>query len=102
MIEYILMIIEDLRLPNRKTISKEEYVVYLLIHDNDMHYFGVTKNFNVRLKQHRKSKTIIESHILFKCNSLANAKIVECYLTLHFKLNTDIKISNKRTESLIL
>lgn len=93
------ILIARLQLPLRKGKSKFTYSVYLLYHDHQQHYFGVTKNFTQRLKQHRKTKQIHSSFVLIEFNSLANAKIVECYLTLHYKLTTPYLVSNQRTES---
>lgn len=94
--------INSLNLPIRKTKSKIIYSVYLLEHliDNKSYfYFGYSNNPIRRFKEHNKTKTILNTHILFQCNSKANAKIVECYLTLYYKLLSNYLISNGRTES---
>ncbi len=90
------------KLPIRKTKSKFTYCVYYLIHliDNEEYYYiGSTKNFNQRYKAHSKTKNIKSHGIIFDgCNSLANIKILESYLILKYKLETDLKLSNKRCE----
>jgi hypothetical protein len=94
-----------LNLPIRKTKSKITYVVYLLKHliDNqECYYIGYSNDVNRRLKEHKKTKTIIEHDIIFSCNSKQNAKIIESYLIIHYKLTTDYFISNRRVENIVI
>lgn len=100
----VLELINNLNLPIRKTKSKEVFTVYLIKHivnNNFEYYFGITNNLIRRVKEHGKTKTIVIYYNLFECNSKANAKILEAYLTLHYKLKSDFLITNKRVENLI-
>jgi len=86
-------------LPNRKTISKINYSLYLLTLSNDEFYIGYTNDINRRIKEHSKTKDVLSYDVLFNCKSKSNVKILETFLILNVKLfHKNIILKNKRSE----